>query len=153
VAALVQRAVRTAAVTEPLSAALAAFKALGVRRIGLISPYVAEVSASLRTALAAAGVDIVAFASFEEQVEAKVARIAPSSIHDSVLAIGAQPTVDAVFVSCTNLKALGVLDAAERTLRKPVIASNQALAWHMARLAGIGTLDQAYGRLMAMPYR
>lgn len=153
VAALVQGAVRTAAVTEPLSAAVAAFKALGVRRIGLISPYVAEVSVSLRTALAAAGVEVVAFASFEEQVEARVARIAPSSIHDAVLAIGAQPTVEAVFVSCTNLNALDVIDAVERTLGKPVIASNQALAWHMAGLAGGGAHDRAYGRLMAMPSR
>jgi maleate isomerase len=143
--------VRTAAVTEPLSAAVAAFTALGVRRIGLISPYVAEVSAALRAALAAAGLEVVAFASFEEEVEARVARIAPSSIEDAAMAIGGQQAVEAVFLSCTNLRALDVIDSVERKLHKPVVASNQALAWHMARLAGLGPLDRPCGRLSALP--
>jgi maleate isomerase len=149
VAALVQGAVRATAVTEPLSAAVAAFRGLGVRRIGLISPYVAEVSVALRAELAAAGLEVVAFASFEEKVEARVARIAPSSIRDAAVAIGEQQAVEAIFLSCTNLRALGVIDAIERELGKPVIGSNQALAWQMARLADVGPLDRAYGRLMA----
>jgi maleate isomerase len=148
VAALVQGAVRTAAVTEPLSAAVSAFKALGVRRIGLISPYVAAVSATLRAAFERARLDVVAFGSFKEAVEARVARIAPESIAQAALAIGGAAEVEALFVSCTNLRTLDVIAEVERVLGKPVVSSNQALAWHMARLAGIGPLDPAFGRLM-----
>ncbi len=150
VEALVRGAVRTAAVTDPLCAATAAFGALGVRRIGLVSPYVAAVSAALRTELEAAGVAVVAFGSFEEQVEARVARIAPDSIAAAALEIGSRDDVEAVFLSCTNLRALDVIEAVERALGKPVVSSNQALAWQMARLAGIGPLDSRFGRLMLL---
>ena len=150
VAALVGGAVRTAAVTEPLTAAIAGFAALGVRRIGLVSPYVAAVSATLRQAFVRAGLEVVAFGSFEEAVEARVARIAPESIARAATTIGAAAEVEAVFLSCTNLRTLDVIHQVEQALGKPVVSSNQALAWHMARLAGIGPPCPAYGRLAAL---
>ncbi len=148
VAALVRGAARAAAVTDPLSAAIAAFRALGVRRIGLISPYIAEVSGVLCAALEAAGFSIAGFASFEEQMEARVARIAPASIRAAALEIGRRPEVEAVFLSCTNLRTLDSIAGLEGELGKPVVSSNQALAWQMARLADIAPLDPAWGRLM-----
>ncbi len=148
VAALVSGAVRTRAVTDPLTAVLAACRALEVRRIGLVSPYVAEVSGALRGALVDGGFEITAFGSFEEQVEARVARIAPDAIRAAALAIGARPEVEAVFLSCTNLRTLDIIEDLEAELGKPVLASNQVLAWHMARLAGIEDAGRKVGRLM-----
>jgi maleate isomerase len=151
VAALVRGAARVEAVTDPLSAAIAAFQALGVRRIGLISPYIAEVSGALCAALEAAGFTIAGFASFEEPVEARVARIAPGSIRAAALDIGSLPEVEAVFLSCTNLRTLDSIAGLERELAKPVVSSNLALAWQMARLAGVAPLDPAWGRLPRLP--
>ena len=151
VAALVRGAARVAAVTDPLSAAITAFRALGVRRIGLISPYIIEVAGALSAALEAAGFSITGFASFEEQEEARVARIAPGSIRAAALDIGRRPEVEAVFLSCTNLRTLDSIAGLEVELGKPVVSSNQALAWQMARLAGIEPLDPAWGRLMRAP--
>jgi len=37
-------------------------------------------------------------------------------------------------MSCTNLRTLGVIDEVSQALGKPVLSSNQALAWHMAQL-------------------
>ncbi|MEZ5905071.1 MAG: aspartate/glutamate racemase family protein [Geminicoccaceae bacterium] len=136
--------------SDPLSAVLAACAALGCRRIGLVSPYVAEVSGAMRTALTAHGLGIGAFGSFEEKEEARVARIAPDSIRAAALALGRLDTVDAVFLSCTNLRTLSIIADLEAELQKPVISSNQALAWQMARLAGTGPLDPAFGRLMTL---
>ncbi|MFT7389969.1 MAG: maleate isomerase [Paracoccaceae bacterium] len=147
VAALVG-AVTPGPVTDPLSATIAACARLGITRIGLISPYVEDVSAALRAALQDAGIAIAAFASFEERVEARVARIDPASIHAATLSIGAEPGVEAVFLSCTNLRTLDILEGAERALGKPVLSSNQALAWRMAEMAGIAP-PAPVGRLMA----
>ena len=55
--------------------------------------------------------------------------------------------VDAVFLSCTNLRTLDVIDEIEAELGLPVVSSNQALAWHMAQLTQISP-DHAFGRLM-----
>ncbi len=144
---LIRGAVKTRAVTEPLSAVRAAIGALGVRRIGVVSPYIAEVSAPLIAALEAAGVTVTASVSFDERQEARVARIDPASSLEAGLEIGASEDVEAVFLSCTNLRTVGILDSLEARLGKPAISSNQALAWHMASLAGV-KLGRPVGRLM-----
>ena len=60
-----------------------------------------------------------------------MARIAPASIHSAALAVGQSEEVDAVFLSCTNLRTLDIIDDLEAVLQKPVLSSNQALAWDM----------------------
>jgi maleate isomerase len=49
-----------------------------------------------------------------------------------------------VFISCTGLRTAPLVSLLEKRLRKPVVTSNQALAWHALRLAGI--TDQLEGR-------
>jgi len=149
VAALVEGAANVAAVSDPLSAVRAGLAALGVSRIGLVSPYIAEVTAPLCAALQASGSEVVASVSFDERVEERVARIDPASIRAAALAVGRDPGVEAVFLSCTNLRTLDVISEIEDLLGKPVISSNQALAWHMARLAGV-TGGPTFGRLMRL---
>ena len=75
--------------------------------------------------------------SFGERSEARVARIARGSIRDAALAIGRRPGLDAVFVSCTNLRAMEVVEEAEARLRLPGLTSNLALAWQVFGHAGI----------------
>jgi len=53
-----------------------------------------------------------------------------------------------VFLSCTNLRTLDIIDPLEQALGIPVISSNQALAWHMARQTGAPLAADAPGRLM-----
>jgi len=137
VASLVRGAVCTRAVADPLSAAQAALAALGARRVGLVSPYVEAVAGPVRAALEAAGLAVPELLSFGERSEARVARIARASIRDAALAIGRRPGLDAVFVSCTNLRALEVVEEAEARLGLPVVTSNLALAWRMFAHAGI----------------
>ncbi len=144
---LIEGAVKTRAVTEPLSAVRAAIRALGVRRIGVVSPYIAKVSAPLIAALEDEGVAVTASVSFDERQEARVARIDPDSILEAGLEVGAREDVEAVFLSCTNLRTVGMLDELEARLGKPAISSNQALAWHMASLAGVKS-GRPVGRLM-----
>lgn len=147
VAELVHGAVHTRAVADPLTAATAALGALGAARIGLVSPYVASVAGPLRAALEAAGLDVAASLSFGEETEERVARIDPDSIRAAVLEVGRCAGVEAVFVSCTNLRAIDVVDAAEARLGLPVVTSNLALAWQMFAQAGARPADPV-GRLL-----
>jgi maleate isomerase len=88
--------------------------------------------------------------SFGEELEARVARIDPKSIQAAALEIGRDPEVDAVFLSCTNLRTMDIIDALEDELGKPVVSSNQALAWHMAQLAGLTAGPNAPGKLFRL---
>jgi maleate isomerase len=134
--------------TNPITAVLAAGDHLGVRRLGLITPYVPDVSSAMRRLLEKNGLEITAFASFEQSQEAVVARISPKSVLEAICTVGRNDDVEAVFVSCTNLRTFEILDAGEARIGKPVISSNAALAWHMRRLAELGPPQVAPGRLL-----
>lgn len=136
VAELVSGACSTRAVTNPMTAALAACDHLGVQRIGIVSPYIPSVAEPIRQSFAAHGIDTVATLSFGEEVEERVARIAPASIRAAAKSLFDQAPMDAIFLSCTNLRTLDVIGDLEQDLGIPVLSSNLCLAWHMAQLSG-----------------
>jgi maleate isomerase len=139
----------TTPVTDPLTAVKAACDALGVTRLGFVTPYVPEVSTAMRASLENDGLEIVASGSFEQAEEHVVARITPESILEAIIGVAATAPCQAVFVSCTNARTLDIIERAEQRLGIPVLSSTQALAWHMLRLAGIDDLRPGCGRLFA----
>jgi maleate isomerase len=147
VAEAVRKACPTAQVTDPLAATIAACTELGVKRLGFVTPYIAEVSARMRRKLEEAGFEIAGFGSFEECQDRVVARITSASILEAIEAVAAMEPCDAVFVSCTNLRCLDVIPIAEEKIGVPVISSNTALAWHMLRMAGVRDTFDRLGRL------
>lgn len=140
-----------ARVSDPVTAALAALRALGARRVALLTPYSRAITLALREKLIARGLDIPAVGSFEEEDDAVVARITPDSVMQAVLRLGAEPSCEAVFVSCTSLRVAAIVEEAEARLGKPVTSSNHALAWHLLRLAGIADAIPGFGRLYRTP--
>ncbi|MAM61597.1 Asp/Glu racemase [Maritimibacter sp. UBA3975] len=147
VAELISGAAQTRAVTEPVSALLAACNALGIQRIAFLSPYLAEVSDRICAVLAEGGVETPVFGSFNVSSEARVARISPDSIKQAARALVESGGVDALFMSCTNLRALGIIDDLEAELDMPVMSSNLVMAWDMARRAEVPLAADVPGRL------
>ncbi len=146
---LVQASHPGAAVTDPISAVVAACRKLKIKRMGFITPYAADVSEAMRKHLEKEGLKIADFASFEQKEEAVVARISDRSVLQALVAMGADKTLDGLFVSCTNLRSFSIIDEAERLTGKPVITSNQALYWHMLTLAGLPVVGTGPGRLFS----
>lgn len=136
-------------VTDPMSAVVAALNALGAARIALVSPYVASVTGPMRAHMAENGIEVVRAVSFEQREDRIVGRIAEASTLAAILAAAAGGGIDAVFASCTNLRTLGILDEAENRLGVPVVSSNAALMWHLARIAGRAQAVRGPGRLFA----
>jgi len=131
---LVQKSCNALTVTNPLRATAALCEDRGISRLALLSPYIEEVSVSLRAAFAGIGVEMPVFGSFGEAEEAKVVRISQSAIIDAALALGSDSQVEGVFLSCTNLRTFDAIPEIQKRLKKPVMSSNQALAWHMKDL-------------------
>jgi maleate isomerase len=146
VAALVQGACAARAVTDPLTATIAALRALGARSVAIVSPYIETVAQPIRRAFEAGGFGVPAALSFGEAAEARVARIDPASLRGGART-AAVAGADAIFLSCTNLRTLDVIDGLERELGCPVLSSNLTLAWHMAQLSGAPLSTAAPGRL------
>lgn len=133
--------------TNPLTAAKAALTALGVKRLGLLTPYSPDVTEAMQARFNAAGIEVTVVGSFYEPSDLVVGKIDPSSILEAAISVGKAADVDGVFISCTSLRAAGIIDAAEQALGKPVTASNHALAWHLLRLAGIEDIRDDAGQL------
>ena len=68
VARMIRQGVDTPIVTDPLTAAIGALTALGVKRLGLVTPYVANITASVRDAFVAASFVVVETVTFGEEV-------------------------------------------------------------------------------------
>ncbi len=134
VAKLVQKTCDTPHVTDPLKAALACADHHGVCKFALISPYVEDVNVPLRKAFAAGGVSTDVFGTFGEAQEANVVRISTASIVTAACKLGADPNVEAVFLSCTNLRTQLAIPQIRAEIGKPVFSSNQSLAWHMKHI-------------------
>ena len=136
--------------SNPISACKAALAALDVKRVALLTPYLPEVTVEMQENLRAAGFRVNAVASFNESDDFTVARISADCILKAVLSVGARDDCDAVFVSCTSLRALEIISQAEQQLNKPVIASNQVLAWHLRQLAGLESTLENCGQLFQL---
>ena len=137
VAELVQDSHPEAAVSDPISAVMAGLHALKAKRIAFVSPYVKEVTAPMRALLSANGFEAVSEFSFAEREDRKVARISEQSTLEAIENVSKISECDAVFASCTNLRTFGILEEAEQRAGCPVISSNQALLWHLLKLAGL----------------
>lgn len=147
VASRICDSIDTRAVTQPLSSLLAACEYLGLKRLALLSPYVLVVSETLRAALSNGGITTDVVGSFEVSTESAVVRIDPASVESAAMTLMEQADVDGLFLSCTNLRTLDVIERLETGLDLPVLSSNQVLAWHMMKLAGVQASTQAPGRL------
>ncbi|MEP0960668.1 MAG: Asp/Glu racemase [Roseobacter sp.] len=134
-------------VTEPLSSLVAACQHLGLSRIAILSPYVAQVSARLQQTISKEGITTPVFGSFEVSTEATVVRIDANSIEAAAINLMQGADVQGLFLSCTNLRALGSIERLEQKLGKPVLSSNQVLAWHLMQLAAVKAPKSAPGQL------
>lgn len=148
VAATLRDARRTEHVTDPLTAAIGAIRAIGAQSVGIVSPYIPSVCAPIRAAFVNAGVTVPVSISFGEKIEGNVARIDAESLVAAGLE-AARAAPDCLFLSCTNLRTLDIIETLETETGLPVLSSNQVLAWHLARLAGARLSSVAPGRLFA----
>jgi len=133
--------------TNPITAAFAAFDALGAKRIAVLTPYRADVNEIVRAYIVNAGYQVPVFGSFNEELDPVVAAIDDASLIAAVDTITKGRAVDAVFVSCTSVRLAGAVARIEAATGLPVTSSNHAMAWHCLRLAGVTEAMPQHGRL------
>jgi maleate isomerase len=132
-----------AKVTTPIEAGYEALHQLGAKRISLVVPYLVTTAELVSGFFEQKGIEILRRATFELDGDPDMNRLSPEALIEATLATD-PPDSQAVFISCTGLRTAPLISVLEKRLRKPVVTSNQALAWHALRLAGI--TDQLEGR-------
>jgi maleate isomerase len=124
-------------VCTPVEAAVHRLRDLGTTRIALLTPYLDGASSLIADHFAASGIDVVDRASFKLDGDPEMNRVSAACLIDAGAKLGAHPDADALFISCTGLRTRDVVGPLAARLGKPVVTSNQALAWDLARQAGV----------------
>ncbi|PWE53157.1 ectoine utilization protein EutA [Metarhizobium album] len=151
VMAAVKAAQPTAAVVTPTAAAVSGLKTFGAQRISVLTPYTIETSQPMADYFLGLGFDIARFTCLGLTDDREMARISPEDIVAFAREATA-PDSDALFISCTAVRAAGVAARIEAAIGKPVVTSNLATAWACLRLCGDEAKRPDLGRLMTLAY-
>lgn len=151
VEAAVKAAKPAAAVVTPTAAAVSGLRTFGAKRISVLTPYTLATSRPMADYFLGLGFDIARFTCLGLTDDREMARIAPSELVAFAKEATA-PDSDALFVSCTAVRAAGVAAGIEAAIGKPVVTSNLATAWACLRLCGDDRVRPALGRLMTLAY-
>jgi maleate cis-trans isomerase len=128
------------------TAAVDALRTVGAKSVAIATPYLSWVYEAERAFFREAGFQVVAINGLERRGGTDINSISDDEIRALVADID-RPAADAIFVSCTDLPVLGLIDELERTHNKPVVTSNQATYWAAAKTDGVSPVT-GYGTLL-----
>jgi maleate isomerase len=147
-----------AAITErtgaPAASAVLGLNALldrlGIRRLGLVTPYTADVQARIAANYARIGVAVTAERHCGLSDNFSFCEVDEARIADLCRAVAAEGA-DAIAIVCTNMRGALVAPALEAELGMPVLDSVSVTLWAALRAAGASTAELArFGRLFAV---
>ena len=118
-----------------------------VRKVDVVTPYVETTNERLRRYLESEGIEVNNLGTFDMLDMFDHARIQPTDVYQKVRET-VTDEADAVFVACTQVRALEVVDLLEKDLGKPVFSANQASFWKVFDTLGIDPELDNHGELM-----
>lgn len=130
-----------------IAAVVRALRAVDANRIVVATPYLDEINAAEKDYLQGRGFEVLDIQGLNLEKDSDMVRVSPQFIMEMAAALD-RSDADAIFISCGALRSVDIIDALEQKCGKPVITSNQALAWDALRLAGIDDSVPGYGRLL-----
>jgi maleate cis-trans isomerase len=131
--------------TTTATSVIRAFKELGIRKISVGTPYNEELNQREADFFEKSGIQVLKVKGLD--LGGLMDQISLEEVKDLARAVN-RPDADAVFLSCTNLKALPVLDPLEKELGKYVFSSNIATFWDVMRIIKIKEPIQGRGKLL-----
>jgi maleate isomerase len=134
-------------VTTPITSAIKAFNKMNVKKIAVFTPYPETVNKTISEYLIKKNINVMSFSTFNLDLDVDFARVDPKYLSEILTKLNINDA-DALFVSCTALPALEILDEVEKKINKPVFSSNQTLIWDTIRSVGYKSSVEGYGKLL-----
>jgi maleate isomerase/arylmalonate decarboxylase len=125
-----------------------ALRTLGVSRIGFASPYVPTINDMAIRFFAECGIETVARSEVGSELDNYgQGELDPVAVYE--LGLAADHTeASAIVLSCTDMRSVETISLLEQAVGKPVITSNQAMAFQAMQLAGIPDVLPGFGQLL-----
>lgn len=103
-----------------------ALKQRGIQRVAVITPYVESLNQRIQKSLEDDGLEVVVIAGLGIDYNFAIASVPSEEILALALKTIEGLSVDGIFISCTNFRALEIKDRLEYLTGLPVVTSNQA---------------------------
>ncbi|MEH6545820.1 MAG: hypothetical protein V7701_05300 [Sneathiella sp.] len=139
-------------VTNPIAAGTAALKAFDAKKISILTPYITSVNDAVCKSFEQEGFDVLNIDGFGMEDDIEMTGLPLQAISEAALQV-CDPEADALFISCTAIRSASVVASIEQKLGKPVVTSNQALAWHCLRLMANNSPVTGFGGLFDLPLK
>ena len=134
-------------VTTPITSAIKAFKLMNVKKISVFTPYPESVNETIYEYFSKKNIDVLSFGTFNLNLDADFANIDPKYLSEILTKLDTHGA-DALFISCTALPALEIIEEVEKKINIPVFSSNQTLIWDTIRSTGYKSSIEGYGKLL-----
>ncbi|SPH23335.1 Maleate isomerase [Defluviimonas aquaemixtae] len=124
-----------------------AIRVLGAAKVGFSSPYLGEINDQAAAFLADEGIATVARADIGRELgNYGQGELTPDEIFALAMRVNV-PEVEAIVLSCTDMRSVETVDRIEAATGKPVVTSNQAMVFALCRALGLPRPPGAPGRL------
>ena len=117
-----------AIVTTPSTASIKALKRLNIKKIAIFTPYSKKLNDEVLDFFKNENFEIKANSYFNIESDIDIGKVDPNYLYE-VLSKMDLKGAEALFVSCTALPALSIIDKLEKKLNITVLSSNQTLIW------------------------
>ena len=120
---------------------------MNIKKIALFTPYPDSVNRTIFEYFTKKNIEVLSFASLNLNLDSDIAKVDPKYLLE-ILAKLDTSNADALFISCTALPVLKIIDQLEKKTKKPVLSSNQTLIWDTLRSIGYKSSVKGYGKLL-----
>ena len=117
-----------AIVTTPSTSSIKALKKLKVNKIAVFTPYSKKLNDEVLEFFKKENFEITANSYFGIESDIDIGKVDPNHLYEILSKLDLNEA-EALFVSCTALPALSIIDKLEKKLNITVLSSNQTLIW------------------------
>ena len=135
-----------AKVTTPSTAAIKALKKLKIQKLSIFTPYSKRLNDEVVEYFKKENFEVTSNSYFDIESDIDIGKVDQSYLYEVLSKIDLK-NADALFVSCTALPVLQIIDKLEKKLNKPVLSSNQALIWDTLENIGKNNSVKGFGKL------
>jgi maleate isomerase len=134
--------------TTTSTASIAALAEVKAGPVALATPYVDAIHERAMRFLEENGHEVLSHKNLGIDSDRALAEVPLEKVYDLVCAVD-HPKATAIFISCTNFRSVGAIEALEQALGKPVVSAVQASFWQSLELLGVNGAKAGYGSLLA----
>ena len=134
-------------VTTPPTSAIKAFNLMKVKKIALFTPYPESVNKTIFEYFDKKKIEVLSFDTLNIELDSDIAKVDPNYLLEVLTKLDTKKA-DALFISCTALPVLKILEKVEKKIKKPTFSSNQTLIWDTIRSVGHKSPIKGYGKLL-----